>query len=90
MSAFSAYAKKDYGSLLKDVMGMANVARGKGNKAQEITRRTRTSSADVVSCLVFALPSNSGTHRLGRFLGVDARIRRRVRIRMSRVPLRGR
>lgn len=49
MSAFQAYAKKDYGSLLKDVMGMANSARGKGNKAQEITRRTRTSPADVVS-----------------------------------------
>ena len=49
MSAISAYAKKDYGSLFKGVMGMANVAMGKGNKAQEVTRRTRTSAADVVS-----------------------------------------
>jgi len=48
-SAFKSYSKKDYGGLFKDVMGMANVAMGKQKKAEEITRRTRTSPADVIS-----------------------------------------
>lgn len=40
---------KDYGAMFKAAKGLVGAATGKGNKADELTRRTRTSPADVIS-----------------------------------------
>jgi len=49
MGMVSSYAKKDMGGLLKGGMGILKAAGGGAQKADEYTKKTRTSPADVVS-----------------------------------------
>ena len=52
MGMASSYAKKDMGGLLKGGLGLLRTAGGGSQKADEYTKKTRTSPADVVSTLV--------------------------------------
>jgi hypothetical protein len=48
MSAVSSYARGDMGGVLRSAMGLVKTASGNNAKAEQITKATRTSSADVV------------------------------------------
>ena len=52
MGMASSYAKKDMGGLIKGGLGLLRAAGGGSQKAEEDTRQTKTSPADVVSMLV--------------------------------------
>ena len=52
MGMASSYAKKDMGGLIKGGLGLLRAAGGGSQKAEEYTRQTKTSPADVVSMLV--------------------------------------
>jgi len=49
MSVVSSYAKKDMGGMLKGGLGILRAAGGGAQKADDYTKKTRTSPADVVS-----------------------------------------
>ena len=49
MGMVSSYAKKDMGGMLKGGMGILRAAGGGAQKADQFTKKTRTSPADVVS-----------------------------------------
>ncbi|KAF8896346.1 peptidase C14 [Infundibulicybe gibba] len=49
MSAVSSYAKGDMGGVFKSAMGLVKTASGNTQKAEKITKATRTSPADVIS-----------------------------------------
>jgi len=49
MGMVSSYAKKDMGGMLKGGMGILRAASGGAQKADEHTKKTKTSPADVVS-----------------------------------------
>jgi hypothetical protein len=49
LSAVSSYARGDMGGVFKSAMGIVKVATGSQKKAEEITRRTKTSPADAIS-----------------------------------------
>ena len=88
-----AYAQKDMGSVLKGAMGLFKTATGSTQKAEEYSRRTRTSPADAVSNfpqaknggLLTIIPSLS--FRVIRSRGADVRTRKRAPTRSRRVPL---
>lgn len=48
LSAVSSYARGDMGGVFKSAMGIVKVASGNNKKAEEYTRRTKTSPADAV------------------------------------------
>ena len=49
MGMVSSYAKKDMGGMLKGGLGIIRAAGGGAQKADEYTKKTKTSPADVVS-----------------------------------------
>jgi len=49
MGMVSSYAKKDMGGLLKGGLGILRAAGGGSQKADEYTKKTKTSAADVIS-----------------------------------------
>ncbi|KAK7033158.1 caspase domain-containing protein [Favolaschia claudopus] len=48
-TAFSSYTRGDMGGVFKSAMGLVKTATGGNKKAEEYTRATRTSPADVIS-----------------------------------------
>jgi len=48
-SAATSYARGDMGGVLSSAMGLVKAATGNAQKAEQITRATRTSPADVIS-----------------------------------------
>ncbi|PPQ68304.1 hypothetical protein CVT25_001392 [Psilocybe cyanescens] len=49
LSAVSSYARGDMGGVFKSAMGLVKTATGNTQKAEKITKATRTSPADVIS-----------------------------------------
>ncbi|KAG9025716.1 Ca(2+)-dependent cysteine protease [Tulasnella sp. JGI-2019a] len=49
MGIVKGYASHDYGSMLKGATALFGAASGKQNKAEEFSRRTKSSPADVIS-----------------------------------------
>jgi hypothetical protein len=51
LSAFTSYARGDMGGAMRSAMGLVKAATGSANaqKAEKISKATRTSPADVVS-----------------------------------------
>ncbi|KAH7884322.1 peptidase C14, caspase domain-containing protein [Phlebopus sp. FC_14] len=47
--AVTSYATKDFGGMMSSLSGLANIATGNAQKADKITKATRTSAADVIS-----------------------------------------
>lgn len=48
LSAVTSYARGDMGGVFKSAMGLVKTATGSTQKAEKITKATRTSPADVV------------------------------------------
>jgi metacaspase-1 len=60
LSAVTSYARGDMGGVFKSAMGLVKTATGNNNKAQELSRRTKTSPADCVCTWAsFAYPRDS-------------------------------
>lgn len=49
LSAATSYARGDMGGLFQSAKGIMRVATGSASKAEQISKATRTSNADVVS-----------------------------------------
>jgi hypothetical protein len=49
LSAVTSYARGDMGGVFKSAMGIVKTATGNTQKADKLTKATRTSPADVVS-----------------------------------------
>ncbi|KII89041.1 hypothetical protein PLICRDRAFT_124266 [Plicaturopsis crispa FD-325 SS-3] len=49
LSAVTSYARGDMGGVFKSVTGLAKMATGSGQKAEQVARRTKTSPADCIS-----------------------------------------
>jgi len=49
LSAVSSYRRGDMGGVFKSAMGLVKTASGNTQKAEKLTKATRTSPADVVS-----------------------------------------
>ena len=63
LSAVTSYARGDMGGVFKSAMGIVKTATGNTQKAEKLTKATRTSPADVVS-------ASSVTAKLGLILGL--------------------
>ena len=48
LAAITSYARHDMGGVLRSAMGVVKTASGNSQKADQITKATRTSPADVV------------------------------------------
>jgi len=49
LGVMSSYSRHDFGGMFQNAKGLANLAMGHQAKAEEITRRTKSSPADVIS-----------------------------------------
>lgn len=85
LGAVTSYARGDMGGVFKSAMGLVKTAAGKTQKAEKLSRATKTSPADVVS-IHRPLRRRSRRPELRliimscRFLGVDAKILKPVLI----------
>ena len=86
LSAVTSYARGDMGGVLSSAMGLVKAATGNSQKAEQITKATRTSPADVVSKRIWGVSNNvffflkKTWYRISRFLGVVVKILRQVLI----------
>ena len=79
LSTFVSFERKDIGGMVQGVTDLLHVASGRAQKANEYTKATRTSAADVVRWPHFrALYHTILTVFTPRFLGVVARTPRQV------------
>lgn len=76
MSAVTSYARGDMSSVFSSVTGLIKTASGNGQKADVISKATRTSPADCVRELFVC---SHYAHLRCRFRGVVARIHRPAR-----------
>ena len=78
-----SYAQKDMGGVFKGAMGLFKTATGNTQKAEEYSRRTRTSAADAVSHFrpfLWWIRISDEYWYDHRSPGVDARMRRQAQI----------
>ena len=80
-----SYAQKDMGGVLKGAMGLFKTATGNTQKAEEYSKKTRTSPADVVSFCSINLRFLCVAYGVSRSRGVDVKTPRRALIRSKRV-----
>lgn len=82
MGAVKSYMRGDIGGALKSVVGFGKKAMN-GNSAQNQTRQTKTSNADVIMWSGYASPRLSAT-RIDGVVIVDVKIRKRARTLVRR------
>ena len=81
MGMVSSYAKKDMGGMLKGGLGIIRAAGGGAQKADEYTKKTKTSPADVVSLCFWRQQILRWLIRCRRSPGAAARILKLARTR---------
>lgn len=87
LSAVTSYARGDMSGVFKSAMGLVKTATGNTQKAERITKATKTSPADVVRIKPILLLPYFDCGITLRFLGAVAKILKLVQMLMRRVKL---